>query len=112
MRTQIKSVALAPQIPMEYARIPGKRMGDGHSESGGERETISRLLPALVKKEVTGQLKEQRDYYRSRPSLAAKQMEQLFGQGSFERVLLPAVTRQVCEQLGERARLEWLRKGR
>lgn len=112
MRTQVKAVTPAPHVPMEYALSKSGRTAGGRPEAGREKEKISSLLASLVKQEVKKQLKEQQDYYKSRPSFAAKQMEQMFGQGSFERVLLPAVSRQVYEQLEDRIRLEWLRKGR
>lgn len=112
MKTQVKSVTRAPHVPMEYAFSRNGRMTGGRPEGDREKEKISSLLPSLVRQEIKKQLKEQQDYYKSRPSFAAKQMEQMFGQGSFERALLPAVSRQVYEQLEDRIRLEWLRKGR
>lgn len=112
MKTQVKGVTPAPRVPMEYALFKNGRMSGGRPEGGREKEKIKSLLASLVKQEVKKQLKEQQDYYKSRPSFAVKQMEQLFGRGSFERVLLPAVSGQVYEQIEERIRLEWLRKGR
>lgn len=112
MKTQVKTVTPAPCVPMEYALSKNGRTTGGRPEGSREREKVSSLLASLIKQEVKKQMKEQQDYYKSRPSFAAKQMEQMFGQGSFERVLLPAVSRQVYEQLEERVRLEWLRKGR
>ena len=69
------------------------------------------LLP-YIKEAVKKQLKEEREYYRSRPSLAAKQAEQMFGAGGLENVLVPAVTVQVYERIEEQMRREWIRKGR
>lgn len=66
----------------------------------------------MAREAVQRQMKEQQEYYRSRPSLAARQMEQIFGAGSMERALAPAISVQVYEQLEDRIRREWIRKGR
>ena len=113
MRTQVQGVVTAAQLPMEYA-LPRGRSAESRprTEPGREKEKIREMLLPMVKEAVQRQLKEQQDYYRSRPSLAARQMEQIFGAGSVERALTPAVTMQVYEQLEDRIRHEWIRKGR
>lgn len=113
MKTQIQSVVFAAQIPLEYALPKGQSAGSRlRPEPGREREKIREMLIPLVKETVQRQLKEQQDYYRSRPSLAARQMEQIFGAGSMERALTPVISLQVYEQLEDRIRHEWIRKGR
>lgn len=109
MRTQVRSVATAEQIPMVYA-LPKGQNAEGRSrpEPGREKEKVREMLIPLVKETVQRQLKEQQDYYKSRPSLAVRQLEQIFGAGSMER----AVTVQVYEQLEDRIRHEWIRKSR
>lgn len=109
MRTQVRSVATAEQIPMVYA-LPKGQNAEGRSrpEPGREKEKVREMLIPLVKEAVQRQLKEQQDYYKSRPSLAVRQLEQIFGAGSMER----AVTVRVYEQLEDRIRHEWIRKSR
>lgn len=113
MRMQVRSVVTAMQIPMVYA-LPRGQNADGFSrpEPGKDKEKVREMLIPLVKEAVQRQLKEQQDYYKSRPSLAARQLEQIFGAGSMERALTPAVTVQVYEQLEDRIRREWIRKSR
>ncbi len=113
MKTYVKGVSAAPPINMEYAPLRDQRAGGGERPSPGrERERIKEMLAPLVKEAVQKQLKEQQDYYRSRPSLAAKQMGQILGPGNMEKVLVPAVAYQVYGRLEDRMRHEWIRKGR
>ena len=70
------------------------------------------MIAPLVKEAVKKQMKEQQEYYRSRPSLAAKQVEQVFGAGNLERALTPAVYLRVYERIEDRLRREAVRKGR
>ena len=44
--------------------------------------------------------------------MAAKQLENTFGRGALENMLIPSVTLQVYERLEEDIRREWVRKGR
>ena len=69
------------------------------------------LLP-FVKETIKRQLKEEQEYYRSRPSRAAKQLENTLGRGTLENMLIPSVALQVYERLEESVRREWVRKGR
>lgn len=112
MRTNVKAVVTAPHIHMEYASRKSVRTEDGGADIGKERERIKEMLIPLVKEAVQRQMKEQQDYYKSRPSLAARQMEQLFGAGSIERALTSTVSIQVYERIEERLSHERLRKGR
>lgn len=73
-----------------------------------EREKIKAALLPFVRETVKKQMKEEREYYRSRPSLAARQLEAVLGQGQ----LVPMLAGQVCEQLERQLRLERIRKGR
>ena len=113
MRTQVRRVVSAAQLPLEYA-IPKAQSTESRQrpEAGREKEKIKEMLIPLVKAAVQRELREQQDYYKSRPSLAARQMEQIFGAGSVERALAPMISLQVYGQLEDRIRHEWIRKGR
>lgn len=113
MKTHVKGVAAAPHMNMVYASPRREKNGAGHQpDFGREREQIKEMLVPLVKEAVQRQLKEQQDYYRSRPSLAARQLEQVFGAANIEKALTPAVSLRVYERIEERIRHEWIRKGR
>lgn len=113
MKIHMKGVAAAPRVDMEYALPKSGRPEPGEPpDTGRERERIREMLLPLVKEAVQKQLREQQDYYRSRPSLAAKQLEQVFGAGNLEKALAPAVSLRVYERIEERIRQERIRKGR
>ncbi|MCM1064957.1 MAG: hypothetical protein NC420_10900 [Eubacterium sp.] len=113
MKTYIKRVAIGPPMNMEYASPKGVRAAGGQQpDPAREKERIREMLTPLVKEAVQRQMKEQQEYYRSRPSLAAKQMEQVFGAGNMERALTPAVSLRVYEKIEDRLRHEMIRKGR
>ena len=79
MKTCVKKVSAASGIKLEYARIGDRRDEAGRlADTGWERERIKELLAPLVKEAVQKQWKEQQDYYKSRPSLAARQLGQMF----------------------------------
>ena len=111
MRTQVKKAVCAGQETMEYALL-GRRRTESSGPQEPGRERLKELLLPMVREAVQKQLKEQQDYYRSRPSLALRQAEQIFGAGNVESAIAPAVSRQVYEQLEERICRERLRKGR
>lgn len=111
MRTQVKKAVCAGQETMEYALL-GRRRTESSGPQEPGRERLKELLLPMVREAVQNQLKEQQDYYRSRPSLALRQAEQIFGAGNVERAIAPVVSRQVYEQLEERICRERLRKGR
>ncbi len=73
-----------------------------------EREKMKEALLPFVRETVKKQLKEEREYYRSRPSLAARQMEGVLGQGQ----LVPILAGQVCERVESQLRLERIRKSK
>lgn len=73
-----------------------------------EREKMKEALLPFVREAVKKQLKEEREYYRSRPSLAARQLEGVLGQGQ----LVPMLAGQVCEQVERQIRLERIRKSK
>lgn len=73
-----------------------------------EREKMKEALLPFVRETVKKQLKEEREYYRSRPSLAARQMESVLGQGQ----LVPILAGQVCERVERQLRLERIRKAK
>lgn len=96
-------------ICREYAGF-GSRPARGQEKTDfrAERQKIKESLLPFVLEMVKKQLKEEREYYRSRPSRAVRQLEGILGQGQ----LVPVVTRQVCDQVERRIRLERIRKGR
>jgi len=112
MRTQVKSVVMASRTPMEYAVSKAKSAGAEHLKPELEKEKIKDMVQSLVKQAVQKQLKEQQEYYRSRPSQAARQMEQIFGASSLEKALAPAISMRVYGQIEESIRRERIRKGR
>lgn len=73
-----------------------------------EREKMKEALLPFVREAVKKQLKEEREYYRSRPSLAARQLEGVLGQGQ----LLPILTGQVCDRVERQIRMERIRKSK
>ena len=113
MKTCVSGVVSASPVEMEYAIRRSAERGNGQQpDPARERERIRDMIAPLVKEAVRKQMKEQQEYYRSRPSLAAKQMEQVFGAGNLERALTPAVSLRVYEKLEDRLRRESIRKGR
>lgn len=111
---EIKSIIYeAHSIHLEYARPGGSAAAKTESiDLSREREKLKESLLPFVKEAVQKQLKEEREYYKSRPSLAAKHMEQVFGAGNVEQAFLPRVTSQIYERIEERIRQESIRKGR
>ena len=110
----MKQVRISSEgICRDYA-LPGRRGADRQEKPDWdrEREKMKGMLLPFVKEMIKKQLKEEQEYYRSRPTMAAKQLENTFGRGALENVLLPSVTRQVYERLEEDLRREWVRKGR
>lgn len=112
MKTYVLKVVAGPHVNMEYAtrRSTGAESGQ-QPDPARERDRIRDMIIPLVKEAVRKQLKEQQEYYRSRPSLAAKQMEQVFGAGNMERALTPAISLRVYEKIEDRLRRESVRKG-
>lgn len=107
MKTQVMPVrADSDSICREYAR-PGGRLPQKQERPDfrREREKMKEALLPFVRETVKKQLKEEREYYRSRPSLAARQLEGVLGQGQ----MIPVITGRVCEQVERRIRLERLR---
>lgn len=111
MRTKVKEVIAAPGISLEYALAKDRSTARGQINLEQEREKLREMASVLVKQAVQKQLKEQQNYYKSRPSLAARQMERIFGAGSLERVMVPMISSQVYERVEEHIRLERIRKG-
>lgn len=94
------------------AKTGGSGGGVRQPDWNGEREKLKEQLLPYIREAVKKQFKEEREYYKTRPSLAAKQLEGIFGAGQVENAILPRVTEQVYEQLEERMRREMVRKGR
>lgn len=113
MKTLVKGVNYAQGICFEYAVSKSRRTEIGEQPySNREREKIKEMLVPVVKDMVQKQLKEQQEYYKARPSQAAKHIQQFFGAGNIEKTLAPTVSVWVYEQIEERLRFEWVRKGR
>lgn len=114
LSTQVKGARISSEsICRDYA-LWGRCGADRQEKTDWdrEREKMKGMLLPLVKEMVKKQLKEEQEYYRSRPTMAAKQLENTFGKGTLENIFIPSVTLQVYEQLEENIRREWIRKGR
>ena len=106
-------VEASKSLSLEYADGNGsmnKQMAQ--SDRNRERERLKEQLLPFLRETVKKMLKEEREYYKSRPSQAARQFESILGTGNIQNILAPAVARQVYTQMEERTRWEWLRKGR
>lgn len=110
---KIKPIVYDTQgICLEYAH-PGSGAGRTKEiDRTKEREKIKEALLPFIKETVRKQLKEEREYYKSRPSLAAKHMEQVFGTDRPESALVSGVALRVYEKVEERLRLDAMRKSR
>lgn len=113
MKRHVMGVASALPVTREYA-VPkgGKASGGQIPDYAREKERIREMAASLVKEALQKQMKEQQEYYRSRPSLAARQMEQIFGAGNMEKALTPSLSLRVYEKIEDRIRCERIRKGR
>lgn len=114
LKTQIKPIVQEScGIVMEYAH-PGAPCFDRQSapDWNRERERLKEQLLPFLKETVKKQLKEEREYYKSRPSLAAKQLEAVLGTGGVEKILVSAAVERVYERIEQQLRLERMRKGR
>lgn len=114
LNTQVKEVRISSESVCRDYAFPGGCGTDRQKKPDWdrEREKIKGMLLPLVKEMVKKQLKEEQEYYRSRPTMATKQLENTFGKGTLENMLIPSVTLQVYERLEENIRREWVRKGR
>ena len=113
MRLTIKSIVFETHgISLEYARQGSSANRAEPVNWSKEREKLRESLLPFIKESVQKQLREEREYYKSRPSLAVKHMEQVFGSGNVEHAFLPRITSQVYERIEERIRQESIRKSR
>lgn len=113
IKTQVQRVSVATEgICKEYAAA-GRRQGTGNEKTdwNREREKLKEMLLPFVKEAVKKQLREEREYYRSRPSLAMKQAESMLGLRDMKETLARGVTDRVYAQMEEQLRREWVRKG-
>lgn len=100
------------RVCREYALPGGSREKEGGKSDGRrELEKMKEALLPFVRETVKKQLKEEREYYKSRPALAARQLEGIFGTGSMESAFVQGVAGRVYERLEEQLRMEWVRKG-
>lgn len=96
-------------ICREYAGFGSRQVQrQDKADLKAEREKMKEALLPFVREAVKKQMKEEREYYRSRPSLAARQLEGVLGQGQ----LVPILAGQVCDRVERQIRLERIRKGR
>lgn len=103
------------RISLVYAaRECGGRNTERYEEAdrNRERERLKEQLMPYLREMVKKQLKEQQDYYKSRPSMAEKHFENIFRTSSMEKAMAAKVTTQVYVRMEERMRWEWLRRGR
>lgn len=110
IKTQVQSVLTdSGTACTEYAG-PGRSQERRQEKTDfrREREKLRESLLPFVREAVRKQLKEEREYYRSRPSLAARQMEGILGQGQ----LVSTVANLACDRVESRMRLERIRRGR
>ncbi len=114
MKTQVKAVVTQPgNACRDYACPGGRSVGrQERIDWGREREKMREALLPFVRETVQKQMKEEREYYRSRPSQAVRRLESIFGAGRMEQTLVPMLSRQVYDRVEERVRQEWVRKGR
>ena len=113
IKTQILQVVPAREgICREYASPRGKQeKNQEKTDWNREREKMKEMLLPFIKEAVKKQLREEREYYKSRPTMAAKQAESIFGVGNLENAMARGVAGRVYGQLEERLRREWIRKG-
>lgn len=110
MKVQVRPVLVDTEnLCREYAAL-GRGFGGTQEKAdwSRERDKLKEALLPFVREAVKKQMKEEREYYRSRPSLAVRQLESTFGQGQ----VISALTGRVCEQVELRLRHERLRRGR
>lgn len=110
MKIQVRPVLVdSDSICREYAAFSCYPGGTREkADWGRERAKMKEALLPFVREAVKKQMKEEREYFRSRPSLAARQFESIFGQGQ----IISTLTYRVCEQMEQQLRHERLRKGR
>lgn len=77
-----------------------------------DKDRLKEQLAPFIRETVQKVLKEEREYYKSRPSLAARHYGGIVPGGRPDSVYTAAVAGQVYGQIEERLRLEWIRKGR
>lgn len=110
MRTRVLPVcADSESICREYAGFGSRQtLRQDKTDLKSERDKMKEALLPFVREAVKKQMKEEREYYRSRPSLAARQLEGVLGQGQ----LVPILTGQVCDRVERQLKLERIRKGK
>lgn len=77
-----------------------------------EREQIKEWLKPWVNELVQKQMKAEREYYKSRPGLAAKQFGSLIRPEYMQTAFMSALSRSVYDRLEEKLHEEKIRKGR
>lgn len=114
IKLQVQKIIFASGgICREYALLGSiRKKKQEKTDWGREREKIKEMLLPFVREAVKKQLKEEREYYKSRPSTAAKQLETVFGAENLKNAVVRGMSETVYDRLEERIRREWIRKGR
>lgn len=91
--------------------------GRGSVDTGGrdikrEREQLKEWLKPLVKETVQKQFKEEREYYKSHPSMAARYYGGLLKPEYMEAAFTETVAGDVYGRVEERLRMKRIRTGR
>lgn len=99
---------------LEYARKQRESENPTAGAASRKREQerfLEEMTPALreLMKKV---LKEERDYYKSRPSLAAKYYGEVIPRQDIGEQQLRTVSVKVYQEIETRLHREWIRKGR
>lgn len=76
-----------------------------------ELEKLKGSLQSFIRESIKKQLKEERDYYKSRPAQAAKYYGDMLGQG-LKGDMVDSVTEKVYSRMENHMRYEWVRRGR
>lgn len=87
-----------------------RRIQEGE-ELKREFERLKGSLQGFIRDSVKKQLKEERDYYKSRPAQAAKYYGDMLGDG-FRQNITNSVTAGVYSRIETQMRYEWMRRGR
>lgn len=102
------------QIHMLYATKGEGREGTENTSllTRAERDRLKEDLSPYIKEQIRKILKEEQDYYKTRPSLAARYYGGMAAAVRAEEGRQREITVRVYARLEDRMRKEWLRKGR
>lgn len=114
MLTMLPMICRQETVKLEYAYKSGCRREKEQKKPdvNKDREQLKTFLYPWIQETLQKLLKEERDYYKSRPSLAARHYGSFFQATSMQRMLLNTMSGEVYAQVKERMRLESIRKGK